>query len=113
MKVKILMLCLFVSFGIKAQTKKWTLQECVAYALENNISIQQSELDLKSVDVERLDAIGAFLPSISANSNYGANTGANINPATNQFENQTFSSFSAGASVGMNLFSGLDRKSVV
>lgn len=107
MKVKILMLCLFVSFGIKAQTKKWTLQECVAYALENNISIQQSELDLKSVDVERLDAIGAFLPSISANSNYGANTGANINPATNQFENQTFSSFSAGASVGMNLFSGL------
>lgn len=60
MKVKILMLCLFVSFGIKAQTKKWTLQECVAYALENNISIQQSELDLKSVDVERLDAIGAF-----------------------------------------------------
>ena len=29
-----------------AQTKKWTIQECVEYALKNNISIQQSELDL-------------------------------------------------------------------
>jgi len=33
----------------QAQVKKWTLEECVIYALENNISIKQSGLDLKEI----------------------------------------------------------------
>jgi outer membrane protein len=41
---------------MRAQQKKWTLEECVAYALENNISIQQSELDLKVSDVLKMEA---------------------------------------------------------
>ena len=32
--------------------KKWTLKECVEYALENNISIKQSELNLEATDAE-------------------------------------------------------------
>lgn len=90
-----------------AQTKKWTLEECVLYAVENNISIQQSELDLKVSDVEKLEAIGNFLPGFSGSANYGINTGANINPATNQFENETFRSASANLNMGVNLFNGL------
>ena len=90
-----------------AQTKKWTLEECVLYAVENNISIQQSELDLKVSDVEKLEAIGNFLPSFSGSANYGINTGANINPATNQFENESFRSASANLNMGVNLFNGL------
>jgi outer membrane protein len=35
---------LFVSISTFAQAKKWTLQECVAYALKNNISIQSINL---------------------------------------------------------------------
>ena len=73
----------FLGVSSNAQAKKWTLEECVLYALENNISIKQSQLDLKTSDVERLEAVGNFLPAISANANYSMNTGANINPATN------------------------------
>lgn len=90
-----------------AQQKKWTLEECVAYALENNISIQQSELDLKVSDVLKMEALGKFLPDISGTANYGINTGANINPATNQFENQSFRSASANINTGVILFNGL------
>lgn len=90
-----------------AQTKKWTLEECIVYALENNISIKQSELDVKVTDVEKLEAIGNFLPQVSGSANYGVNTGANINPATNQFENETFKSASANLNTGINLFNGL------
>lgn len=93
-----------ISFG---QTKKWTLEECVVYAFQNNISIKQSQLDLKTSDVEKLEAIGGFLPTINGNANYSVNTGANINPATNQFENETFKSFSANANANLNLFNGL------
>lgn len=98
---------LAISISIHAQQKKWTLEECVAYALENNISIQQSDLDLKVSDVEKLEAIGNFLPSLSGTANYGINTGANINPTTNQFENQSFRSASANVNIGVNLFNGL------
>lgn len=105
---KILFIAVFLVGSIlNAQQKKWTLEECITYALENNISVQQSELDLKISDVEKLEAIGNFLPGISGSANYGINTGANINPATNQFENQSFRSASANINTGINLFNGL------
>ena len=96
-----------VGFQLSAQEKKWTLEECVDYAIENNISIKQSELDLKTSDVEKMEAIGRFLPTLSANATYSVNTGASINPVTNQFQNQTFKSFSAAANSGVTIFNGL------
>ena len=39
MSKKIMLLLLFVGFQLTAQNKKWTLEECVDYAIKNNISI--------------------------------------------------------------------------
>lgn len=109
MKYNLLLIGLFLSVSSFAQQKKWTLIECVNYALENNMSIQQSELDLNLADIEKYQAIANFLPNLNANSSYNINTGANINPATNQFENATFRSASGGATSGINIFSGLQN----
>lgn len=98
---------MLVGIQVSAQDKKWTLEECVDYAIKNNISIKQSELDLKTSDVEKMEAIGGFLPTLNANANYSMNTGASINPVTNQFQNQTFKSFSAAANSNITLFNGL------
>ncbi|WP_445714971.1 TolC family protein [Flavobacterium sp.] len=107
MTKKIVFFLLLIGFQLSAQSKKWTLEECVDYAIKNNISIKQSELDLKTSDIDKLEAIGGFLPSLSGNANYSINTGASINPVTNQFQNQTFKSFSASANSGVMLFNGL------
>ena len=104
---KIVFFLLLIGFQLSAQSKKWTLEECVDYAIKNNISIKQSELDLKTSDVEKLEAIGGFLPTLNGNANYSINTGASINPVTNQFQNQTFKSFSASANSNIMLFNGL------
>jgi outer membrane protein len=104
---KIILFLLLVGLQLSAQDKKWTLEECVDYAIQNNISIKQSELDLKTSSVDKLEAIGGFLPSLSGNANYSVNTGASINPVTNQFQNQTFKSFSASANSNIVLFNGL------
>jgi len=104
---KIVLFLMLIGFQLSAQTKKWTLEECVDYAIKNNISIKQSELDLKTSDIEKLEAIGGFLPTLNANANYSINTGASINPVTNQFQNETFKSFSAGANSNITLFNGL------
>ncbi|CAM4209869.1 TolC family protein [Gillisia hiemivivida] len=108
MKKSILLACLFlISAGVTAQTKKWTLQECVVYALENNISIKQSALDVESAEIERLDAIGNFIPTLNGRGSLSSNGGLSINPTNNQFENTRFTSFSAGLTSGLTLFDGL------
>lgn len=104
---KVGLLFLFVGLQMAAQGKKWTLEECVDYAIKNNITIKQSELDVKTSSIEKMEAIGGFLPTFNTNANYSVNTGASINPVTNQFQNQTFKSFSAGASSNIVLFNGL------
>jgi outer membrane protein len=104
---KTLFFLMLVGMQLSAQEKKWTLEECVDYAIKNNISIKQSELDLKTSSVDKLEAIGGFLPTLSGNANYSVNTGASINPVTNQFQNQTFKSFSASANSSIVLFNGL------
>lgn len=104
---KMVLFLLLIGFQLSAQNKKWTLEECVDYAIQNNISIKQSELDLKTSDIEKLEAIGGFLPTLNGNASYSVNTGASINPVTNQFQNQTFKSFSASANSSLMLFNGL------
>ena len=109
MKKPIIIIFFFAGFISFSQQKKWTLQECVDYALENNISIQQSELDVQLADIDRDQAIYNFLPNLSGSTSYNINTGSNINPATNQFENEVFRSLSGGLSSGMNIFAGLQN----
>ncbi|MGB3342937.1 MAG: TolC family protein [Aequorivita sp.] len=106
-KLIIPFLFLSLTLSVGAQTKKWTLQECVQHALENNISIKQSELDLESTDADKLEAIGNFLPSLNANANAQKNTGLSLNPTNNQLENTTFGSASGAINVGYTLFDGL------
>jgi len=106
---KFVTLLIFIAIGISAtaQSKKWTLRECVEYALENNISIKQSELDVELTEAEKMDAVGNFLPSINASANVSSNTGLSLNPTTNQLQSTTFLSASGGLNVGYTLFDGL------
>ncbi|MBT8323717.1 MAG: TolC family protein [Winogradskyella sp.] len=108
MKNLLLIITLFATiFVAQAQNKKWTLKECVVYALENNISVKQSELDIDATDADRLSALGNFLPTLSARGSYQANTGLSFNPTTNQAETVTFLSASGNINVGYTLFDGL------
>ncbi len=109
MKKAFLIFLIFGALTLQAQEKKWTLIECVEYALENNISIEQSELDLELADIAKSQAVANFFPNLNANSSFNINTGANINPATNQFENEVFRSASGGVSSGVNIFAGFQN----
>lgn len=87
--------------------KKWTLEECVAYALENNISIQQSVLDVENTIMDQTSAKGNFLPTINGTANHSWNNGLTQNITTGSLENQTTQNTSVSLSVGVNLFNGL------
>lgn len=95
---------------IQGQTKKWTLEECVKYALQNNISIKQSELDTKNALIDKKGAIGKFLPSINANASHSWNIGLNQDITTGLLQNQTTQFTSAGANVGIDIYRGLQNQ---
>ena len=52
--------------SLSAQTKQMTLQECIDYALQNNITLQQSKLKQQSAIVDVKHSKAALLPSLSA-----------------------------------------------
>ncbi|WP_029035843.1 TolC family protein [Salinimicrobium terrae] len=93
-------------FGL-SQQKEWTLQECIEYALENNISVKQSQLDVELADIQISDAFGNFLPGINASASNSWNTGLTQNVTTGILQTQTTRNFSAGVTAGWTLFDGL------
>ncbi len=108
MNFKFTALLLLFSIGaITAQQKKWTLEECVAYAVENNLTVEQFELDLENAMIDRSDAIGAFLPDANANFSASGNTGLSIDPITNQPVTTTIFTATGGATSSVTLFDGL------
>ena len=98
------------SFSFQAQTKKWTLEECVQYAVDNNITIKQTELDAKAVAIDKKDAKGNFLPTFNANASHSWNIGLNQDITTGLLRNQTTQFTSAGASVGIDIYRGLQNQ---
>ncbi len=49
--------------------KQWTLDDCVNYALENNITLQKARLSLQSAKEDVKATKGALLPSVSGSTN--------------------------------------------
>lgn len=104
-----------VLFGLstQAQSKKWTLEECIKYAIQNNISIKQTELDTKTAEIDRKGAVGNFLPSLNANASHSWNIGLNQDITTGLLRNQTTQFTSAGANVGIDIYKGLQNQNTL
>jgi len=49
--------------------KQWTLQECIDYAMANNITLQKSKLQKESATEDLKGAKAALLPTLSASTN--------------------------------------------
>jgi len=110
MKLKTVIVVALFSIGVvSAQQKKWTLQECVEYAVEKNISIKQAELNLEGAEINKLNAKGNFMPSVNARLNHSWNIGLNQNITTGLLENITTQFSSVGLNVGVDVFKGMQN----
>ncbi len=90
-------------------SKKWTLRECVDYAIENNLTVKQSEYDIELSEVNRKDAIGNFLPSLNFNGSHSWNSGLTTDVTTGVLRNQTTQTTSGGVSSGILIYGGLQN----
>ena len=106
----ILLLLNLPALTIEAQ-KKWTLEECIEYALDNNISLQrqslQSEVDRTNLTKSMMDV----LPDLNFESDLKVGFGRSIDPVTNliTFEQNIGNSFSVVSNLSFfNGFSTLN-----
>ena len=50
--------------------KQWTLQDCIDYAMENNITLKKSQLQKQSATEDLKGAKAALLPTVNASTNH-------------------------------------------
>jgi len=89
--------------------KTWSLEECIDYALKNNIQVKQSELNTSLSKVNVLAAEGNMLPSINGNASHSYNIGRTVDRFTNQFADAQVLSQNLYVSAEISLFSGFQN----
>ena len=94
-------------FSMNAQVKKWTLEECVTFAVENNLTIEQFELDLENAKIDQSDAFGALLPDLNAQTSASNAVGFSIVPGSNNPTTETKFRVNGGFGSNLTLFDGL------
>ena len=102
-----------ISISGYAQNGSFSLQQCVETALNNNIPVKQNELLLQSARADWQRAKANLLPDLNGNWGYGWNQGRAIDPFTNGYIDQRFSSSGAGLSAGLTLFGGLQLQNLI
>ena len=68
MKKGLLILATMMSLSVSAQ-QKWTLQECIDYAMQNCITLKQAKLDKETAAETRKQSQAALFPSLTGTSN--------------------------------------------
>lgn len=106
MKRIILPFALAAATAVTGNAREWTLQQCVDYAVENNLTVLQRENETVQASNELTAAKDAVLPTLSAQGQQAWSFGRGLT-ASNTYADRNTSNF--GFSVGLNLplFQGL------
>ena len=105
MKVLSTLSCFFIFISIQAQ-QIWSLEDCIDYALKNNISLKQSQLNIELNNNEYFQSKMELLPSVNISNSFNNNRGRYINPFTNEFDEEVSSSLNLSYNSNFSLFNG-------
>jgi outer membrane protein len=68
---------------ISAQVKKWTLEDCISYAVSNNITLKRQRLLTETDEVNFIKAKMDVLPNLNIGSDARVGFGRSVDPTTN------------------------------
>ena len=114
MKRPILCLALFLLAGslVKAQ-EQWDLRKCVEYALTNNISIKQQDIQARITALTYKQSRLSQFPNLNFSSNLGLNTGRSIDRTTNLFTTQSILYNTFGIQSSVDLFNFGSKQNII
>ena len=97
-------LCSFVQVMNAQET--WSLEACVKYAWENNLTVQQAQLNTRNAELTQKQSQFSRLPTVNGSASAGFQFGRTIDPTTNTFNNTRIGFNSYGINGGVTLFDG-------
>ena len=107
-----LVICLFTITACYAQ-EKWDLQQCVDYALKNNISVRQADVQARIYALTYEQSKLSQLPSANFQNSGGYQFGRSIDPSTNSFTTQEILFTNHSLNINLDLFNWFSKKNTV
>ena len=90
---------------------KWTLEQCISYAKENNLQVKQMELGEQQAENNLQAAKMEYLPSVNASMGHNMSWGRSVNLNDLEIvENKLSQSSSMSLSASLPLFEGLRKQ---
>lgn len=97
-----------LSFAQVASTKSkiWSLEDCITYALENNITVKDAALNTTIAEVDYSAAKSSRLPNLNGTASQIFSNGNSIDPITSNFVSDQINSTNVCLNSTMTLFQG-------
>lgn len=109
MRLKKIILFTFIVFLLAPMAnaqQNWSLNQCISYAIENNINLKEYEI-LEKLSLEDVkQSKRNMLPGISASTSAGLNYGRSVDPNSNDYVNTEFFNNSYSLSSTIAVFDG-------
>ncbi len=96
----------FSTFAQDSTNVTWSLENCLKYAVENNLTVKQAVLTENSATLDYQQAKANRLPNLFASASQSLTNGRSIDPITSAFVSQTVHSSSFGLNSQMTLYNG-------
>ncbi|MGZ5255197.1 MAG: TolC family protein [Flavitalea sp.] len=102
-KIVSLLAATFLLSGVSAQ-EKWDLKRAVEFAVANNISVKQADVQARIAALNLKQSRLQQIPTVNITGSACVYGGRSIDPTTNQFTNQQILSTQFGLNSGVTLF---------
>jgi len=100
-RITLLLFFSLFSFTLAHSQATWSLERCIEYAQDNNLSTRQAEYNVKGAELTQKLNQYSRMPNLNGNASAGYQFGRTIDPTTNTFNNQRigFNSFRVNANL--------------
>ena len=112
-KIALTLLICISLFKISTAQKVWTLEDCINYAIENNITIKRQELTAESAEKTHFQSKMELLPNLNTNGSHYYNSGKAINYETYSYVNESFQGGNVSLRSEINVFNGLQNYNTI
>ena len=86
--------------------KVWSLEDCITYALENNITVKEASINTSISKVDYSKSKSSRLPDLFGSASQNFSSGNTIDPITSDYVTDQINSTNVGVSSSVTLFQG-------
>lgn len=97
---------LAIATAISSAAETWTLDRCINYALDNNLTVKSRKIEIQSGELDVTAAKDRHLPNLSANASQSFSYGRGLT-SDNTYTDRNTSNFGWGVNMSLPLFQGL------